>query len=196
MRNNILFIGNSYTFYNDMPEAIFAPMAERAGYPCDVTSVTHGGYHLYQFADPENEDGKRLRATIAGNHYDAVVLQDHSIGPIFKREEFEKAVGDLMTLLDGQADQFVLYATWGRHPDSPDLARFGLKSSEMTAKLSDAYNQVGARYGIKVAEVGKAFADRRAAHPEDELYNPDLTHPSALGSTVAAETILREIMRP
>ncbi|MBQ7353998.1 MAG: SGNH/GDSL hydrolase family protein [Clostridia bacterium] len=191
---NILFIGNSYTYYSDMPEAIFAPMAELAGYPCNVTSVTHGGYFLYQFAAPENEEGKRLRSTIAGNHYDTVVLQDHSVGPIFKREEFEKAVGDLMKLFGDYADQFVLYATWGRHPDSPDLARFGLTNPEMTAKLSEAYNEVGERYGIKVAEVGKAFAARRAAHPEDELYDPDLTHPSKLGSTVAAETILRVIM--
>lgn len=190
----VLFIGNSYTFYSNMPEAIFAPMAQQAGYSCAVTSVTHGGYFLYQFADPENEEGKRLRETIAGKHYDAVVLQDHSVGPIFKRAEFEKAVGDLMALLDGQADQFVLYATWGRHPDSPDLARFGLTNPEMTAKLSEAYNEVGARYGIKVAEVGKAFAARRAAHPEEELYDPDRTHPSALGSTVAAEVILREIV--
>lgn len=192
---NVLFIGNSYTFFSDMPDAIFAPMAQQAGYPCAVTAVTHGGYFLYQFADPENDEGKRLRETIAGNHYDAVVLQDHSVGPIFKRDEFEKAVGDLIALLDGQADQFVLYATWGRHPDSPDLARFGLTNPEMTEKLSKAYNEVGTRYGIKVAEVGKAFAERRTAHPEDELYDPDRTHPSKLGSTVAAETILREIMR-
>ena len=192
---NILFIGNSYTFYNDMPEVIFAPMAERAGYPYNVTSVTHGGYFLYQFADPENEEGKRLRATIEGNHYDVVVLQDHSIGPIFKREEFEKAVGDLMTLLGDQVDQFVLYATWGRHPSSPDLARFGLTSPEMTAKLSEAYNEVGARYGIKVAEVGKAFATRRAANCEVDLYHPDRTHPSAAGSAVAAEIILQTILQ-
>lgn len=192
---NILFIGNSYTFFSDMPHSIFAPMAEQAGYPCNVTSVTHGGYFLYQFADPENEEGKRLRTTIEGNHYDAVILQDHSIGPIFKRAEFEQAVGDLMALLNGQADQFVLYATWGRHPESPDLVRFGLTNPEMTAKLSQAYNEVGARYGIKVAEVGKAFAARRAAHPEEDLYDPDRTHPSKLGSTVAAEIILQEILQ-
>ena len=191
---NILFIGNSYTFFSDMPASIFAPMAEKAGYLCTVTAVTHGGYHLFQFADPENEEGKRLRETIAGQHYDAVVLQDHSVGPIFHRAEFEQAVGDLRALLDGQADQFVLYATWGRHPDSPDLARFGLTNPEMTEKLSIAYNEVGARYGIKVAEVGKAFAARRAANPEEDLYDPDRTHPSKLGSTVAAQTILRVIM--
>ena len=192
---NILFIGNSYTFFSDMPNSIFAPMAEQAGYPCTVTAVTHGGYHLFQFADSENEEGKRLRATIAGNHYDAVVLQDHSVGPIFHRAEFEKAVGDLIALLGNQADQFVLYATWGRHPDSPDLARFGLTNPEMTAKLATAYKEVGERYGIKVAEVGKAFAERRAAHPEEDLYDPDRTHPSKLGSTVAAEIILQTIMQ-
>lgn len=192
---NILFIGNSYTFYNDMPGKIFAPLAKQAGYPAHVTSVTHGGYHLYQFADPANEEGQRLRATALGNHYDVVVLQDHSTGPIFHRAEFERAVGDLLSLLGGQADRFVLYATWGRHPDSPDLEKFGLTSSEMTVILSRAYNEVGARYGIRVAEVGKAFAAHRAAHPEDMLYSPDLTHPSALGSTIAAETILREILR-
>ena len=27
----ILFIGNSYTYYHDMPECIFAPMAKEAG---------------------------------------------------------------------------------------------------------------------------------------------------------------------
>lgn len=191
---NILFIGNSYTFYSDMPASIFAPMAEEAGYPCKVTAVTHGGYHLFQFADPANEDGKRLRATISGQHYDAVVLQDHSVGPIFKRAEFEKAVGDLMALLAGQADRFVLYATWGRHPNSPDLARFGLTNPEMTEKLIAAYDEVGARYKIKVAHVGKAFAAYSKENPVDDLYDPDLTHPSRLGSTVAAETILKEIM--
>jgi hypothetical protein len=37
MMKNILFIGNSYTYFNDMPEKIFAPRAEAAGYPANVT---------------------------------------------------------------------------------------------------------------------------------------------------------------
>ena len=31
MNYSILFIGNSYTYYNDMPTAIFEKMAEAAG---------------------------------------------------------------------------------------------------------------------------------------------------------------------
>jgi hypothetical protein len=51
----ILFIGNSYTYFNDMPAAIFAPLAQEQGTPFAVTAVTRGGYYLSQFADPENE---------------------------------------------------------------------------------------------------------------------------------------------
>ncbi len=191
---NILFIGNSYTFYNDMPEAIFAPMANAAGYECTVASLTHGGYFLSQFADPTNEEGIRLRELIKDRHYDAVILQDHSIGPIKKREEFLAAVGDLIALFGDSADRFVLYATWGRHPDSPDLSRIGMDSGAMSVALSDAYNEAARHYSIEVAEVGRAFAARRTADPAAELYDPDRTHPSAEGSRLAAETILQVLL--
>ena len=36
---NSLFVGNSYTYYSDMPEALFAPMAKAAGFECTVTMV-------------------------------------------------------------------------------------------------------------------------------------------------------------
>ncbi len=191
---NILFIGNSYTFFSDMPEVIFAPMANAAGYECTVTSLTHGGYYLSQFADPTNEEGIRLRELIRGRHYDAVILQDNSTGPIRRREEFLTAVGDLIALFGDGADRFVLYATWGRHPDSPDLSWIGMDSEAMTAALSDAYNEAARRYSIEVAEVGNAFAARRAADPAAELYDPDRTHPSAEGSRLAAETILQVLL--
>ena len=52
---NILFVGNSYTFFNDMPHACFKKIAEEAGYSVTVTAVTKGGAYLYQYADPEHE---------------------------------------------------------------------------------------------------------------------------------------------
>lgn len=65
-----------------MPEAIFLPMAQKAGLDAQVTAVTHGGCWLHWFADPENEEGKRLRRVIEGQHCDWVVLQDHSLAAI------------------------------------------------------------------------------------------------------------------
>ena len=77
MKKKILFIGNSYTYFHDMPERIFAPMAERDGCDFEVRALTHGGYKLCWYADPENEEGKRLREVIADRHFDCIVLQDH-----------------------------------------------------------------------------------------------------------------------
>ena len=189
----ILFIGNSYTFFNDMPAAIFAPLAKEAGMPFEVTAVTRGGYYLSQFADPENEEGKRLRETVAGMHYDCVVLQDQSCNPVVNEARFLRGVGDLHALLALQTDRFVLYATWGRKEGCPMLDELSLTSAEMTDRLASAYERAAELYGMAVAHVGRAFASHRAAHPEDELYNPDRSHPSALGSRIAAETILRAI---
>ena len=41
---SLLLIGNSYTYYHDMPTELFARMAESAGYTLDVTAITKGGF--------------------------------------------------------------------------------------------------------------------------------------------------------
>lgn len=185
----VLFVGNSYTYYNEMPQRAFTEQATAAGYDVEVTAVTQGGYKLCWFADPENPEGKRLRETIAGKHYDFAVLQEQSMNPVKDESEFFAGVEDVKALIS--ADKFVLYATWGRNDGSPDLAALGLTREEMTEKLSEAYNRAGRHFGMAVAEVGKAFL---AQPDKDALYDPDMTHPSALGSAVAAKTILEQIL--
>ena len=46
----VLFIGNSHTYYNDMPN-IFKGIAKADGIDCEVSSITSAGYKLSQFAD-------------------------------------------------------------------------------------------------------------------------------------------------
>ena len=62
---NVLFVGNSYTFYNEMPKSIFAKLAIDAGYEIAVTQITKGGYRLSQFADAAAEEGVRPLYRIA-----------------------------------------------------------------------------------------------------------------------------------
>ena len=186
----VLFVGNSYTFYNDMPEKIFSELASNAGYEVDVTSITRGGYKLCQFADPENAEGVRLRETIRGVHYDCAILQEQSLNPIKNEEEFLEGVKAVTSLID--ADKFVLYATWGRNDESPDLADLGLTREEMTERLSRAYNKAAELCGADVAEVGFAFLEYSRSNNKDELYKPDHSHPSALGSEIAARVIFEK----
>ncbi len=190
---SILFVGNSYTFFNSMPQNAFTLELKAANYEADVTSVTSGGYRLCQFADPENGNGQRLRETIKGKHYDFVVLQEQSLNPIINEEQFLEGVRDVMSLIS--ADKFILYATWGRNDGSANLEELGLTREEMTEKLSLAYNKAATLYGAKVAEVGKAFLAYSLSLDKDDLYNPDKSHPSAFGSALAAKVIFKEMMK-
>ena len=192
---NILFVGNSYTYYSDMPQALFAPMAAQAGLDCTVTSVTVGGCTLARFADENAGSGKKLRAAIDGAHYDLVVLQEHGTQPVRDFAAFEKSVAALLALLGPQTEKFLLYATCGRKAGHSDLELLGLTQAQLNEALARAYDAVGEKFGVPVAHVGRAFAAYAAEHPEAELYDPDLLHPSLLGSTLAAETILQEILK-
>ena len=189
----ILFVGNSYTYYNDMPQAAFARAASERGLEVEVSAVTRGGYRLCQFADPENEEGKRLREVIAGQRYDCAVLQEQSLNPIVNKAQFLAGVEALKALID--ADRFLLYATWGRNDESPQLEELGLSREQMTEQLSAAYHEAAALCGAEVAEVGKAFLAYAAQHDRNELYNPDHSHPSALGSEIAARVILEQVAK-
>ena len=193
MKKQILFVGNSYTYFHDMPECIFAPMAAEAGLDIEVRSVTHGGYKLAWYADPENEEGKRLRAVVEGRHFDYIVLQDHSLSTIENPGEFFDGIRRLKALLQDRTDAFILYATWGRKPGNETLEALGMTNPEMTRHIAEMYDEAGQRFGMRVAHVGKAFAEYTSQHPDAELYFEDLHHSSALGSTVAARTILQTI---
>ena len=46
----ILFIGNSHTYFNDMPLMV-QRRAEDAGYDCRVTMIAHGGWFLAQHVE-------------------------------------------------------------------------------------------------------------------------------------------------
>ena len=141
----------------------------------------------------ENDEGKRLRETVAGQHYDCAVLQEQSLTPIVNKAQFLAGVEAVKALID--ADRFVLYATWGRNDESPQLEELGLSREQMTEQLSAAYHEAAERCGAEVAEVGKAFLAYAAQHDRNELYNPDQSHPSALGSEIAARVILEQVAK-
>ena len=94
----ILFIGNSHTYFNDMP-AMVAEKARKAGFDCEVTMIAHGGWYLEQHVQEPD-----VRFNILYGHYDYVVLQEfsHPFGPE------EKFFGAVRTL-----DQWIREATIG-----------------------------------------------------------------------------------
>ena len=73
----VLFIGNSYTYYNDMPK-IFCDLANSNDNPLEVKTITRGGKFLHQNLDPNDEQYPMVESTITEGDYDVLFLQEQS----------------------------------------------------------------------------------------------------------------------
>ena len=178
-----IFIGNSYTFYNDMPK-LFEELANKNGHKCEVISVTKGGRRLFHNIETDDDFAHSVKYCANNGNYDVLFLQDQSLIAIDDPEGFERGVAAHVELFSAKKN--VLYATWGRKEGSPQLAERSLTSREMTDKLAKAYGELARKLSIEVSNVGLAFAYVSERYPNIELYNPDLSHPSYEGSCLAA----------
>lgn len=181
----VLFIGNSFTYYNDMDQD-FAGIAEAAGYAVEVTRITIGGHNLSQFANPSDEGGARVEAALlACDDYDVIILQEQSTRPLTNPSLFEDGLMRLCgRIRETQKDcRIVLYATWG-YPEQAAARKQTVP--EMEAQLRAACVSAAAKAGVEVSPVGEAFTAVYGAHGDIGLYAEDQRHPSYAGSYLAA----------
>ncbi len=187
---NILFIGNSYTYFSDLP-ALFANLCRANGQDVRVDSVTCGGRKLYENLNefcsdlnPHDDYAKKIAELLDEVEYDVLFLQEHSCHPLLNPQLFLAGVVGLSTVIG--AWRTVLYATWGRADGSDTLSHFGWTRESMTEGLYDAYCQAAQIAHAEVSPVGLCFAAIVDKYPEIDLYDPDKSHPSYAGSCVAA----------
>ena len=179
----ILFIGNSYTYFYDMPE-IFRALAEENGAHVQVDAVTKGGRKLYENLIEGDEKKEAINALCRQNKYDILFLQEQSYLAIVDYPLFERGIKGLIQEVKPQ--KTILYSTWGRKEGCPLLDNLAMSSEEMTDGLSQAYIKAASSSGAEISPVGKCFCQINRLFPEIELYDPDLSHPSYPGSCVAA----------
>lgn len=181
----ILFIGNSYTFYNDLPK-LFQSLADENGHSVEYREVLCGGRHLYDFLDRPDEYKAKLDSIMETESFDYVILQDHSVGAMIEPERFHDAVRRMEEKFGDRVKKIVLYATWGRKEGSATLAEHGWTRLGMTETIAREYRACAVANGCAVSPVGECFADVMERSDAIDLYNPDLTHPSYEGSCLAA----------
>ena len=181
----ILFLGNSFTFYHDLPDMVAALLH------AEVKGNLRGGAYLYQHIDPVDELCAITHKLLTEENWDYVVLQDQSQGPITNPEEFNRAVAELSGMIHEAGGTPVLYETWAYEEGSDKLASTGMEFAEMQQKLTDGYRAAAEANQALLAPVGQAFAAARAT---TQLYDAgDHYHPSSAGSRLAAETIAATI---
>lgn len=189
----ILFIGNSYTYFANMPSRYFSEIMKAAGYQVRVIALTKGGWTLLQSSDPNDEVGSKVENLLTTRDLDFVVLQEQSMTPALNAKAFYNGVRRLEKKIRENGATPVLYATWGRRKGSSDLTDYGLTDETMTWKLAAAYETMGKTLDIPVAHVGLAFWDILQNQKGLTLHDPDLSHPSLEGSYLAALTIFARI---
>ena len=186
----ILMLGNSYTYFSDMPKILQALLDEN-GVDAEVDSITAGGRRLVQNLDEGDALHAEVVAKCKESAYDVLILQEQSHTPMSHYREFLRGVCGCVELV--KPARTVMYATWGRKEGCDLLEEFGWTNQSMTEGLAAAYEAAARKVGGECAHVGKSFFEIRKAYPEIELYDPDLSHPSYAGSCVAALTVYKNL---
>lgn len=179
----ILFLGNSFTYYYDLPSQV----EERAGGELVCHSITRGGAYLNAYRSPCDELRVRLDKMLSENEYDYVVLQEQSLNAVTDFTDFEASVKHIKALV-GKA-KILIYQTWSYKQDSELLASTGMSYDEMTDGLEAAVRSVADDIGADVIPVGRVFYDA-VKSGRDELYDEDCLHPSRNGTALAATVFL------
>jgi hypothetical protein len=191
----VLFIGNSYTYVNDLP-GMLSRIAASSGAPprIAVDSVTVGGGTLEQHLD-----AGVAPARIDEGIWTHVVLQDQSVEPmrvyfgdynIYPGDAADAARTIGERVVDAGAIP-VWYVTWAREASDVDgvYAAYKTNPTQMQDLLTSSYAKVAlAVPGSVLACVGEAFRHSLAQHPGIVLHQADGSHPTVAGTYLAAST--------
>lgn len=183
----ILFVGNSYTYYNDMADVILAAIVRGQGHTFAVTTITKGSWTLTKDCSPTDELGKQIASVLKSTvKYDYVFLQEQSTTPAAKPAEFYSAVRTLDARFKEKGSQIVLYQTWGAKKGCSDLSSKNWTDQQMYQLTMASYEAIAEELNAPLAPAGRAMMDVYNNHPEINVYMSDGKHPSAAGSYLIA----------
>lgn len=167
----VLFIGNSYTYVNDLPrltQRLVASAPEAR--PLAVAMVTVGGATLERHWT--SGDARRMIEQGGWTH---VVLQEQSLRPLRDRDKLFAYARLFDTAIKQAGATTVLYLSWARQ-----------NRPETQEALTDAFLDLAEELDAVVAPVGMAWQQALGARPDLPLHFRDGSHPSPTGTYLAA----------
>ncbi|MEM1360577.1 MAG: DUF4886 domain-containing protein [Pseudomonadota bacterium] len=181
----VLFVGNSYLRYNGGVPALAEAMANTETARLEAFSDFIDNSALYQH---------ELTESLSEDLFDLIVLQGHSteMTTAEKRTRFTQALNAVVELISTlqPTAEIALYMTPSYTQQHP---RF---DPEMFAKVARGYREEAERIGAWVIPVGLAFELAYLERPSIALHMSDGSHPTHLGTYVAAATVNAAIFGP
>ena len=189
----VLFIGNSYTGVNKLPD-VFLEVVKNSGRKEPVVkSSTPGGRTLKQQLSIVGT-GKLIEE---GN-WDVVVLQGQSQEPAVAetdeatRKEFLESAAELCKRVRAKSPKakIYFYETWARHADywveSKKASAMGKDPKEMQARLRKWYGVAAKENEATLVPCGEAWELNYAAPKPVRLHQKDNSHPEYVGTYLNA----------
>ena len=191
---SVLFIGNSYTYANDLP-TMLRDLSASLNKEVTIGSKTNGGFTFQSHVnDP------LTFAAINQNLWDVVVIQGQSQEPSFPTSQvnansYPYAMQLSDSVLANNACSNVMYfMTWGRQNGDPQWDSINT-FDKMNSRLHYTYRRFADSADAMVAAVGASWKYVRDTYPTINLYSGDGSHPSLEGSYLAACTFYASLFR-
>lgn len=173
----VLFIGNSLTYYNDLPGTV-AGIATAAGDTIRVAMVAKPGYALIDHLTT----GGEAEAAIRGDRWDFVVLQQGPTTLPVNRDSLILWTRMFDPIIRSAGARPALYMVW---PPAGQAGGF--------VAVRTSFQMAAASVNGVFLPAGAAWQDAWRRDAALGLYGPDGFHPSPLGTYLAALTIYERL---
>ncbi len=184
----VLFIGNSYTEVNNLPQMVFN-IARSMGDDMTYSSNTPGGCTF------QGHCSNQSMQLICQGGWDVVVLQEQSQYPSFPQSQVEAEVFPYAERLvdsiyaHNPCAEPMFYMTWGRRDGDQQNAQYFpvLGTYEgMDSMLCLRYTYMAEANDASLCPVGRVWRYLHDNNREINLYASDGSHPSQAGTYAAA----------
>lgn len=190
----VLYLGNSHTFYNDLPQLTY-DLALSNGDTIIFESNTPGGCTL---GHPENGHfyNQISLELILSMEWDYVILQEQSLFAVidYYRDNYMYPGArslDSLIKLNNECTETIIQLIWGKKSGGEfcinshctiDFMNF----SHMQDSLTAEYLRLADTLSCTVAPTGEAWKEVIQNNEALELFSPDESHPSLAGSYLTA----------
>jgi hypothetical protein len=177
----VLFIGNSYTFVNDLPATLTA-LAKSGDHRIETGMAAEGGMTLTNHVDAANTANQ-----ISSSPWDFVVLQEQSQIPSVKQfriDQMYPAARTLVRKIENAGAEPLFFIPWAHRDGWPEN---GMQTyMQMQGQIERGYFDIANELDTPMAPVGFAWAVVVKEHPEIILWQEDGSHPTKEGTYLAA----------
>lgn len=194
----VLFIGNSYTYYNLYPMQL-KEIAWNEGHYLECATYLHGGYTMKQHLSDHVS-----RETIEQGGFDYAFLQDQSLHSLRIGTSVDQDVVGWMGKMKAKVEKHspkakcFIELTWGRKDGNNTIK--GKKLADLVSGYPEFFTSYKAmqdvitanttamaqQLNVGLSPVGVAWEIVRRERPEINLYIKDGSHPSVAGSYLSA----------